>query len=330
MSGGGSVWYQMRPNKFVDRSLFVECLGISVSAVGAHKYVYASMGASHLVDHHAVYQRLGIRSLFSFDQNQISLERQLVNRPIDTCICQKMDSKELPDHLSTLLDLFDDASNVAVWLDYTSAERFQQLSEFENVLGECAPGDVCRITMNSDVRNIGGLGDRWKRDKFKSPGAFRADRLRTGLGHYFESSFKEVEEDAIPIVLAHAVRIACSRAELRCQGVTFIPVLITTYKDGQRMFTATVYAAGEGGAPPPIRSWEYLASDWLDVLDIDVPELSTREKILIDNVLSQDAAHILQHLSFVPANDEIIAARSLESYKKLHRFVPAFYHIDVR
>ena len=330
MNTGGNVWYQMRPNKFVDRRLFVEFLTRCVPVLGADKYIYTSMGGSHLVDHYAVYQQVGIKSLFSFDREQASIARQLINQPIDSCICERMDSNELAGKIPSLLEIFDGTTNVVAWLDYTSADRFQQLSEFENVLSELAPGDVCRITINADPRNIGGDGEKWRREKFKSPGAYRANKLRTALGRYYDSDLKEVAEEAVPAALSHAIQIAASRASLTAGDVAFAPVLLTTYKDGQRMFSATVYAHREGAMPPSILNWEYLPTDWDDVLSIDVPELSTREKIAIDDCLSRTPQAILESISFVPGADDLAAIQALESYKHLHRFVPAFQHIDLQ
>jgi hypothetical protein len=240
-----------------------------------------------------------------------------------------MDSNELPGKISDLLEVFD-ASNVAAWLDYTSTDRFQQLGEFEDVLSELAPGDVCRVTLNSDPNNIGGGEDKWRREGFASPAKYRAHKLRVNLGHYYDSSLKSVAEEDVPVALSKAVRIAASRASLKNQGVIFIPVLLTTYKDGQRMFAATIYASSNEELPDPLRNWEYLPQDWTDVLSIEVPELSAREKNVIDELLSQPVTGILATISFVPAVDHAAAVRALESYRLLHRFVPAFQHIELQ
>ena len=78
---GDEIPYQLRPNKFIDRQMFLELLSRLVMPRGPENYVYVSMGGRHLVDHYAIYNKLGIQALFSFDFDRNEVARQKFNRP---------------------------------------------------------------------------------------------------------------------------------------------------------------------------------------------------------------------------------------------------------
>src|SRR5689334_7328642 len=118
---GADVPYQLRPNKFIDRQMFVEMLTRLVVPRGPEKYVYISMGGRYLVDHYAVYDRLGIRARLSFDSDAEEVARQKFNRPTGATICKEMGTAALPTEIDTILQAFPSKRNLIIWLDYTAA-----------------------------------------------------------------------------------------------------------------------------------------------------------------------------------------------------------------
>lgn len=328
MTGGADIPYQLRPNKFIDRQLFLDLLARIVSTEPDGNYVYISMGGKHLVDQESIYRRIGIKNLFAFDGSQAVVARMECNRPLPNTVCSEMDSGELPGEIDAILAGFPGAKNLVVWLDYTEAdERLPQLQQFAATLKKARPGDVFRITMNSDDSTLDG---DWQRAKAAGPGPHRATELRNQIGDYLPAKVRTISEDGLPWALAGAVSLSSSEAEGETDLI-FRPVLLTTYADRQRMFTATVIAQPKGGAVPDgLRGWEFLADDWNRIIPILAPDLSIREKLAIDGCLESDPANIIAQIGFQPATDLDFALASLASYKQLHRFYPTFYAIGVQ
>ena len=328
MAGGADIPYQLRPNKFIDRQLFLDLLSRVVSTEPDGTYLYVSMGGKHLVDQESVYRRIGIRKLFSFDGDPAVVSRMACNRPLPGAVCVEMMSGELAGQMETLLADFEPACNFVVWLDYTKAEeRFSQLQEFAATLKKAGPGDVFRITMNADDST---LDEDWIGAHADGPGQHRAAMLREQIGDYHPARVQNIAEGKLPWVLAQAVALSVAEAEGE-SDVTFRPLLLTTYADRQRMFTAVVIAQGpDASTPAGLRDWDFLSADWQDVVEILAPDLSIREKLTIDQHLESDPEDIIAAIGFQPATDPVYAVASLASYRQLHRFYPTFYAIGIQ
>jgi hypothetical protein len=328
VADGQDIPYQLRPNKFIDRQIFLDLL-IHICAIkGPSSYLYVSMGGKHLVDHESVYRRVGIRNLFSFDGSDWVVQRQLKNAPHDDVICQQMHSSSLPGEIEGLLEAYAPAQNFVAWLDYTTAkDRLAQFQEFSQLLQKCQPGDVARISLNADYRT---LGNTWKEDGYESPAVFRAGRLKAQLGAYFPSGIAKIAKTEMSIALAQGLALVVAEAA-KVTGLNYRPVLLTTYADGLRMFTATILTLdAAGGLPSGIAEWEFLADGWERIIDISAPDLSMREKMLVDRCLTREPKAILDEIGFTLADDPDEAENAIRSYKKLHRFYPTFYAIGIQ
>ncbi len=331
---GHNLPYRLRPNKFIDRSVFVDLLSRLVPAKGADKYIYISMGGNHLVDHNVVYRRVGIDSLFSFDFSERVVLRQEFNKPIDSAKCLEMDSGSLPGKIDEIATIFPHATNLVIWLDFTDPnERLSQLQQLAEVAKRVQPGDVLRITMNAKVETLdeGGSNSAWKDAGYPSPKAYRAERLRSQLGSFLPAEVDAVGEQDFPSVLCRCVELALSNAAgERDTPTDFAPVLLTTYRDGQRMMTATALCcdAGKKGEIAGLEGWPFVPGDWGNVSKIVAPDLSIREKLKIDERLSASATDIAAWLGFDLEDTAEKSTEAIESYKRFHRYYPAFHHIE--
>lgn len=327
--------YQLRPNKFIDRQMFVDLLTRFVPFVGADRYVYISMGGKHLVDHAAVYRYVGIENLFSFDQNEEIIGRQEINRPISKALCKSLTSGNLAGELERIVGGFPGASNVIVWLDYTSPhERRTQLQELTSVAGKMVAGDIIRVTLNANLGTLDGDGgsSAWKLAGFKSPQDYRIERLRGQIGEYVPNGRTSIEERSFPSILCECVGLALSKVERLRPDIKFTPVLNTSYRDGQRMTTVTCLVEDSGGKEDaPWRSsgcWSLAPTQWGDIVDISAPDLSIREKIKLDEIISDATENISQRLGFLLGESKEKSLEAVASYKTLHRYYPSFHNVD--
>lgn len=328
MADGADIPYQLRPNKFIDRQVFLELLTKVTGAQRHGAYVYASMGGKHLIDQEAVYRKVGIENLFSFDSEEWVVDRQNKNRPHDMTICQVMTSGAFPSGVEDLLEAYQPATNFIAWLDYTRPrERLSQLQELSQLLQRCQPGDLVRITMNSEPRTLRG---DWVHEGFAGPGEYRAHRLRSQLGAFFPSTVSSVSKDELQIILINAVELAAAEAA-NVSANSFVPVLLSSYADGQRMVTAAILTLDDSNnLPPALVDWEFLPASWSDILDISAPDLSMKEKLFIDQCLGKAPDEIIEEVGFRPAEDLAEAGKAIASYKRLHRYYPTFFAIGVQ
>jgi hypothetical protein len=326
--------YQLRPNKFIDREVFVDLLCRLVPAIGADRYIYFSMGGKHLVDHVAVYRHVGITRLFSFDVNPLLVGRQKFNRPIDSAMCDELAASALPTKIDAMADLFPGATNVVVWLDYTDPHnRLAQLQELVEVAKRLQPGDILRITLNANLGTLDGKSGSafWKDEGFETLPLYRAAKLKGVLGDFVPEDVKAIGEDDFPAILGRCVGLALSKAEAEKAALSYRPILLTTYRDGQRMVSATCVALPRADIEKEIavlRSWPFLPANWGDVVRISAPDLSLREKLKIDESLSSAPDAVLESLGFLLSTNKERSIEAIESYQKMHRYYPSFHHID--
>lgn len=328
---GADIPYQLRPNKFIDRQMFMETLGRLIVPRGPEKYVYVSMGGRHLVDHYAVYNRLGINAQFSFDLDRNEVARQRFNRPTGATICEELNSAALPTAIDGILQKFPTKQNLIVWLDYTSTDRLSQLQEAVQTLVRLKHGDVFRLTLNADVRTL-GRGEEWKKADAPNPAAYRAIKLREQIADFLPTGIVSIQEDEAALVLARCIELAAQKAEALKVGLHIKPSLITSYRDGQRMLTVTCAISEDGAAERfPNHSfarWKFACKGWGDLQDISVPVLSPKEQYRLDGLLHRGPKKILAGLKFLPAEDEPASLAAIRSYRSFQRYYPSFRHVE--
>jgi hypothetical protein len=325
---GAEIPYQLRPSKFIDRQMFVELLSRLIQVRGPENYIYISMGGRHLVDHYAVYRDLGIKAQFSFDSDKNAVARQIFNRPTDATLCGTMHSSALPSELDKIAAKFPARRNVIVWLDYTNTDRKLQLQEAEQTLIRLKHGDIFRITMNANVRHLkqGPAGGSADKD------SFRADYLRDQIEDMMPTTITAIGDNDFPLVLLKCVELTTQKAKGQVPHLDFLPVLTTSYADGQRMLTVTCAVRDssqhESFPNSHFRRWQFASTSWDHIHDISVPVLSAKERFRLDSNLNKSAKKMLKALKFMPADDELSSLAAVSNYKKFQRFYPAFRHVD--
>jgi hypothetical protein len=322
--------YQLRPNKFIDRQLFVELLARLAGVRGLEKYLYVSMGGRHLVDFYAVYKRLGIDALYSFDRDENEVRRQRFNRPTGKTICEKLNSADLPAKLDDIASKFPRKENFIVWLDYTDARRRTQFQEVVETLQRLKHGDILRLTMNASGSSVSS-GDAWRAAGAAGPNQYRAAQLKEQIQEFMPTDITSVSEAEFADVLVRCVELAVNLVETQRDGLHVTPVLITSYKDGQPMITVTCAVSEETAEEefPPVNfaRWRFACRGWRDIRWIYAPVLSAKEQTRLDSCLHRGPQRMLASLKFLPAKDDAQSLEALRSYRTFQRYYPAFRHV---
>lgn len=323
MSASG-LPYRLRPNKFVDRELFAELLSVVVARRGADSYAYISMGGRHLVDHHSVMRRAGLRKFVSIDRDPDVVARQRFNAAAMGAICEVVESGELPSKIQEYLERLR-SEHAIIWLDYTEPKRMKQLQEVEELATFLQSGDVLRVTLNADLKKdeekrSAELNDDQKALPMERR---RALILKKVVGQYLPGTVESITSSEIGSALAVCVRRACELGiERSSDGRAAVPLLLTEYSDTTRMVTATIAFADENDTDiETLRRWEHAARDWSDVEHLTIPDLSARERQALDIAELGGTPSLNDILGFDFESDDV------EIYRRFRRFFPTFHPI---
>jgi len=257
------------------------------------------------------------RSIFSFDMNANEVERQKFNRPTGKTICVAMNSADLPAKIDTIFQIFPRKQNIIVWLDYTNTNRRAQFQEAVQTLVRLRHGDIFRITLNADIRNLGRRNE-WKDKGAASPAEYRVEKLRAEISEYLPTNITEIlDADLPPFLLGVWASLPAPPSTAAHSSV--YPVLITSYSDGTRMLTVTCVVSEsdkEDKFPgSDFRRWKFACRGWTDLQMIYAPILSLREQYRLDINTHRGAKRMLSSFKFLPAADEATSLQALESYK---------------
>ena len=148
--------YHLRPNKYVDRYLFVNCLERISSIVNLKSHRYIGFGSYQFDDFKQVHDKLAISSMISLESNPVAFRRACYNIPYK-CI-------KVVNHTSTDSITGGDWGNKKsiIWLDYTApkeiAKQFNDIAALTNIVDN---HDIIRVTFNATASS---LGDPDKKD----------------------------------------------------------------------------------------------------------------------------------------------------------------------
>lgn len=332
---GGNVSYNLRPNKFVERQLFVELLSILFVGVPNEQIVYVSMGGPQLEDHRLVHQRLGCQNLISLEANEIVYGRQQFNLRPSYIKCNQSSVSDFVANFDTFYSEFTDHRKV-IWFDYASPrERFEQLTEYETILKQLEDGDILKITMNANPRT---LGEQRKDETIQEIQEIRKEALLSQLGPLISKDLQseQVTKNNLPSVLASAIKKVSIHALENFKGFTPMLLGLFVYQDGpHQMLTATVRVTAHRDIDS-VRNqletggWEYLTvpSNWQDVRRINVPNLSAKERLLLEEKLftaSHEEVHA--NLPFRFHTNENISLHMLQEYAQHYRRYPSYFQV---
>ena len=328
---GIDVPYHLRPNKYVDRQIFIDLLHRLDRERPLSQSVYVSMGGKFLDDHKAVRFAFDLAGSVSIEKFGRVVPRQNFNKPFEDVACLERESKDFVSGFSEFRTHYPADANFIVWLDFVKpAERLIQLEEYSTLVGFGKPYDVFRITVNANAETLKG-SDAKKPDQYKTVMDWRLAIFESQLRKFpCDASAAEMTSAGFPAVLARAIGVAALEGAKRKKFVVR-PLSITSYSDGQHpMLSITAILlpsnmADDFMARPWFAEWKHRATDWSSVSKIEVPDLSMKEKMLIDRHLNVlDDQQIANELGFNLGEDEASTLRKLSQYREHFRFYPQF------
>lgn len=334
---GGSVPYNLRPNKFVERQLFVELLGKIVSTHSPDEFVYVSLGGPQLEDQRLIHHRLGIKNLVSLEESPAVYQRQLFNCRPSYIKCKNESTGDFISDLDQFIEEYYKKTCI-IWLDYTNCRRRDQLVEYQTLLGKLWIGDIVKITMNANAHT---LSPREGEEPWNEVYKRRCAALRKQLDTYLPSSLpSEISHRTFPFILCESIKKASLNALRSKPELSPVPVAVFVYQDGQhQMLTFTVCIVSSKDVVRfcedlCTRGWEYLpfsSSDspsWSTYTEIQVPNLTAKERLYIEQVLfSEDDEIVHEKLPFLLDEDKSVSLAMLREYARHYRRYPSYFQV---
>ena len=331
MSAGSSLPYRLRPNKAVDRELFLSLLMRLAPTLTLENYHYVGLGGPFLEDFRLIHGRLGIAKMTCIETEEQVHKRQLFNRPIGSIECV---NKSLDDYL----DETDIDSPAIIWFDYTEPKSItSQIERFSRTVGTVPVGSILRITLNANPESLGkpdpkeisveAAGDvsedraqkptmqKWRLARFKKRlGAFSPSGL-TSEGMMHKSYGKS---------LLHALKLAVDKEALSFRDRRIVWALATHYADGQAMVTAALVVCriDDMSIEESVKTWEFHAPPDAPHR-VDLPALSTLERLTME---SNDDAQAMMGFELPKSN---MGENPFEVFKKFYRIYPHFSRVEL-
>lgn len=319
--------YHLRPNKAVDRFLFIELLSIISNMIspGISGYTYHSLGGPFLDDFRVLHQNFPNIKMVCIEQDENTHKRQKFNKPHRKIkFINKTFSDFFAEYELTGKDIF--------WLDYTNL-KLSNFTEFQSVLEKIEEYGIIKITLNVNTENIVRSSSADKRSKFIEK--FKEDFsevIPADLDD--ESDFRQAN---FPYLIQRMLQVSIQNILTDPTKLIFQPLTSFYYKDGQPVLTLTGIVLDKNNHTSLKQKiaelgWKYFNLDWGEPTKINVPTLSVKERLALDPALpcaTDSVFQLKRKLSFELGESELESVTHLRQYADFYRFYPYFSKVTI-
>jgi hypothetical protein len=283
------------------------------------------MGGPFLEDYRAMHARIGLREMVCIESDENTHKRQLFNRPFGGIECI---NSSVEEYLRTT-DLSNDS--MMIWLDYSNpSDRRIQMETFMNLVCNVGPRSILKLTLNADA---GELVD--------SNGLSGVELLNCRLLEVQRQLSELLAPDAMAReityknfgrLLLRSLKYSLDKS-LEGTGVSFLGISSYSYSDGQPMVTVTGVSIDDGDvesflAESKVEQWPFYSKDWMVPETIDLPLLSTQERIELQRAMNSSE---INRLNYSLPSGRILKKpeEMLSAFKRFYRVTPAFAKVDI-
>lgn len=317
MSAGSSLPYRLRPNKAVDRELFLSLLMRLAPKLTLETYHYVGLGGPFLEDFRLIHGRLGIAKMTCIETEEQVHKRQLFNRPIASIECVH---KSLEDYLDeTNFDL-----PAIIWFDYTEPKGITtQIERFARTIGSVPIGSILRVTLNANPSSLGKPDGNLSETELME---WRLLAFQRRLGALFPNGLipEGMKQENFGKSLLHALKLAVEKEALSFRDRRIVWALATHYADGQAMVTATLVVCqnDDKTIEEVVKAWKFHATTDAPHR-VDLPALSTLERLTME---SNDDAQAKMGFELPTSN---MGENPFDAFKKFYQIYPHFSRVEL-
>ena len=313
--------YHLRPNKMAERFAFIEAIRRleRLSAKGLRDYTYHGLGGPYLEDFCLLNEFFPNIRMVSIETENETFKRQEFHLPSSNVQLVNSD-------IESFITQYDPGNMKSVfWLDYTDL-TYSNFEEFKALLGLVVKESMVKVTLRCDPRDYGAIGN--KKRKLKRAQEFRSTfwkvmpqpsadppRKLVDFAGFLQGMLKVAVEQALPPPAT---------------DLTFVPVSSFCYSDGAGMFTLTGLVCdwnGKSKVENIFGDWAFANLNWNPPKLIDVPVLSTKERLHLQRLLpleSTEGITLRQALGYLIDEDIPKSEAALEQYAAFQSYSPYF------
>ena len=320
-------FYHLRPNKSIDRNLFVQTLiGLS-SIFPIPEYQYTGFGSYLFDDFKILHDTLNIQIMTSLERDPLEYKRAKFNIPY---YCIEVKNIESTEYLSDLL--VEDESHNIFWLDYVEpSELGTQLADYATLLNVLNAGDIVRITLNANPASLGKCENPDELHKM------RFDKLKERVPDiYFPSSAlsTDMTTQKYPLLLLKIIKnitMQILKDEPPYNPKFMLPLFSSIYADGQQMITFTGIILDSHEVEKTIKKalkyYPHNTFKWDNPCRIEIPALSIREISEINKLLPKENVRqqLIEKFPFIFSEKE---GQSVDSYISFYKFYPNYHQVS--
>ena len=309
--------YHLRPNKAIDRFMLIETIRRLENIADLSKYTYYSLGGPYLEDFRLLYENCPKIAMTSVEADHETYMRQKQHRP-----CRHLKLVEAP--FKSFLAQYESRNRLSIfWLDYVELS-YSAMDDFMQLLTKVASGSVIKITLRAeppDYSDPNREREEEKRARFRSEFEALLPRADSEPARDFEDFAYLVQE---------MVQVASQKALPSLGGLVFQPLSSFCYADGVGIFTLTGIVCSRDDRKrfrSSFCSWEYKNLTWRRPMRIDVPVLSTKERLYLQRHLpcaKYAGRRLCAALGYLVDETRQKSLRKMTQYALFHRYSPYF------
>jgi hypothetical protein len=272
--------YHLRPNKAVDRFLLIEVIRKLEKHNNLSDYTYFGLGGPYLEEFRLLYDFCPKIKMVSIERDTDTYNRQKFHLP-----CGNIEL--VNSRFKSYIAQYDAKDQKSIfWLDYTDLE-YGNFEDFMTLLGKVARDSLIKISLRANPSDYIDNSELFKR-KFEAlmpdPLLDPPRRIRD-FAILIQSMLRIAAEKALPSGINHTYQIVSSYY----------------YADTTPMYTATGIVCERESlhfVKEIFNNTSLVNLDWRPPKKIDVPILSTKERLFLAKYLSckQRAGITLQQI----------------------------------
>ncbi|HSW54285.1 MAG TPA: O-methyltransferase [Ignavibacteriaceae bacterium] len=317
--------YLLRPRKQIERKIFIDILSKFQNRCGINliDYYYIGMGSIFYYDFILFHKYLNMTKMISIDDSVLK-KRFEFNKPYEFVKFYNQKSTEF-------LKEFKKDSNFILWLDYDFGLYDKTTVLFNSVIED----DIALVVQKADIKDFFLITIDIKLPKIRSikeTEEFRKNVL-TSLERYISPELIDIKyinnKYYAKVVQSVVINIIEDKIKHR-QYLNFYKLFSFEYSDGTPMLTIGGIFDNSNSSQQKMKSEKFIRTD-NSIIDIDVPILTYREKLYLDQkikehfsdgkILKKDIKEITKNIEFDLGDIE----NSIRSYLTFYKHYPHYY-----
>ena len=311
--------YHLRVNKAIDRFLLVEILDILKRHCNISDYTYYGFGGPFLEDCRLIHNRCPEIKIVSIEANPQTFKSQQFHR-----FSKNLDLRY--EDFASFLAYFSSSGGEIFWLDYTNL-TLGRFEEFMSVLEKVSEKSVVKITIRAEPSLKPSSSDE-DRDK-------EWENFQKKYDQILPPSAKQTDIEkplSFTKLLQEMIHIASQQA-LPASGESVFQLLDSShYSDQTHMLSITGIICNKNEVSK-IRQWfKNWNLDWAAPRRIDVPILSTKERLHLEKYLptkKRTGLSLSRALGYRIDNSDSQHLEQLEQYEEFYQYYPYFARVSI-